>query len=94
MTQPPFHPQQQDPQDGYLVLADWSGRFTAYLLDGVPLVVALIVGSATGTVLDPSDGDRSVIAMLVTILIAVLSTASTCRPPPASRSASESCASS
>ena len=80
MTHPQFQPHLQAPQyrapyyppPPTLVVADWSDRATAYLLDGVYLVVVLIFCAAVRATLDPSDGDASIITMVVVILAAVL----------------------
>lgn len=61
MTQPPE-----------LIPADWSARATAYLLDFAFVVVVLIFCSVVRALLDPSDRDASIIAMVVVILVTVL----------------------
>jgi len=75
MTHPQFQPHPQAPYyppPPSLVVAGWGDRFAAYLLDGVFLVVVLIFCDIVRAVLDPSDGDASLIAMLVVVLLIVL----------------------
>jgi uncharacterized RDD family membrane protein YckC len=75
---PPHYAEMQYYQQGphssppELVPADWSARATASLLDSAFFVVVLIFCSVVRAMLDPSDGDASIIALAVVVLLALV----------------------